>query len=206
MKIIVFGATGGVGSLILPMAVQAGHDVTAFVRSPEKVTTPGVNIIAGDAFDAAAVRSAIAGHDVVVSALGSTAGPDKHTSLQTMGTNIANALEGSGVSRVVWCASSGVDGEMTGVAGKLVMKMLAKPLADHRAALASLRATGIDLTVARPGSLKDAPLATDYVETPEGPNVIGAHEISRASVAHFMVKALDDPAYANTSVALGRRK
>lgn len=206
MKIIVFGGTGGVGAEVVAQARAAGHDVTVFARTPGKVTTPDVTVIAGDAFDAASVRAAIAGADVVISALGSTDGPQKHTSLRTMGANIAAALPDSGVQQVLWCASGGVDGEMTGVAGKLVMRMLAKPLADHRAALEALRATGVPLTVARPGSLKDGPLQTDYVETFDGPNVTGGYDIDRASVAHFLVKAIGNADYFDTSVALGRRK
>lgn len=45
MKIIVFGATGGVGQHFVEMAVAAGHDVTVFVRTPEKLKTTGVHII-----------------------------------------------------------------------------------------------------------------------------------------------------------------
>ncbi|MER2115260.1 MAG: NAD(P)H-binding protein, partial [Solibacillus isronensis] len=45
MKIIVFGATGGVGQHFVEMAVKAGHTVTAFVRTPEKLKTADVTII-----------------------------------------------------------------------------------------------------------------------------------------------------------------
>ncbi len=38
MKIAVIGATGFVGSAILQEALQRGHEVTAIVRHPEKVT------------------------------------------------------------------------------------------------------------------------------------------------------------------------
>lgn len=48
MKVIVFGATGGVGQHFVQMAVEASHEVTAFVRTPEKLkTTNGVNILKG---------------------------------------------------------------------------------------------------------------------------------------------------------------
>ncbi|WP_052460386.1 NAD(P)-dependent oxidoreductase [Microbacterium gorillae] len=204
MKIIVFGATGGVGTHVLEQAVAAGHEVTAFVRTPAKVTTPDVEIVQGDAFDADDVR-ALAGHDVVISALGSTAGPDKDTSLRRMATNLAAALPASGVQRVVWCASAGVDGEMPGLSGKIVMKLLAKTLADHRAAIAALRTSGVPLTVARPGALKDGPLAP-YVEAIDAPNTVGANAISRASVADFLLKAATEPTYEGHAVTLGRKK
>lgn len=40
MKIIIFGATGGVGQHAMRRAMQADHQVTAFVRTPEKLELP----------------------------------------------------------------------------------------------------------------------------------------------------------------------
>lgn len=202
MKICVLGGTGGVGRQFVSQAVAAGHEVTVLARTPAKVERADVTVVEGDALDPAAVRRAVEGNDVVVSCLGSTEGPEKHTSLRTMAANVADAMSATGVRRVVWCASEGVDGEIPGLFGKFVMKMLAKPLADHRAAQERLRSAGLVVTVVRPRALNDGPLRTDYVEDPDGPSR-GAYSIARASVAHFMLKAATDPAYENTSVALG---
>jgi len=38
MKLTIFAATGGIGRLALEQAVTAGHDVTAVVRNPKKLT------------------------------------------------------------------------------------------------------------------------------------------------------------------------
>lgn len=205
MKVIIFGATGGVGTHVVEQALAAGHEVTVFARTPSKVTSTDVRVVQGDAFDVQAVTAAVAGQDAVVSCLASTQGPDKDVSLRTMGGNIAEALEANGVRRVVWCASEGVDGEIPGLVGKVVMKMLAKPLADHREALVRIRAKDVVLTVVRPRALNDGPLTTDYVEDPDGPSR-GGYSISRASVAHFIVKSLADARYENASVAIGKRK
>ena len=201
MKIIVFGATGGVGQHVVEMAVAAGHEVSAFVRTPEKLKTTGVNIIQGDAFNAEQVANAIPGHDAVVSCLGSSTGTKKSNELETMGKNIADGMESAGVKRLVYCASAGVDGEIPGVMGKMMMKMLANPLADHRNALNYYKSKGVIYTIARPMGLKNDPLKTDYKEAFDGVPK-GSSSIPRASVAHFMVKALDDAKYENTSVGL----
>ncbi len=37
MKLTIFGGTGGVGSQLIPLALDAGHDVTAFARNPAKL-------------------------------------------------------------------------------------------------------------------------------------------------------------------------
>ena len=75
MKIVVFGASRGVGLEVVKQALKAGHTVTAFVRSPEKFTVKDANltVFKGDSMDAEAVEKAIAGQDAVISALGPTA-------------------------------------------------------------------------------------------------------------------------------------
>lgn len=204
MKLIVFGATGGVGREFVQQAVEAGHDVSVFVRTPSKVTTEGVHIIEGDAFDAQAVAQAIEGHEAVVSCLGTTKGKGavKNTSIARMGHNIADGMKAAGVKRLVYCASAGVFGEIPGVTGKAIMLMLAKPLKDHRNALNYLLADpSVVYTITRPYSLKDLPLETDYAEAFEGVPTT-SYAIPRASVAHFMVKSLEDETYYNKAVGL----
>ena len=205
MKLIVFGATGGVGKLFVAQALEKGHEVTAFVRNPEKMDIAGVNIVQGDAFDAASVSAAIAGHDAVVSCIGSTEGPDKHTSIEKMTRNIADGMVANNVTRVFYCASAGVDRELPGVMGKMVMKMLEKPLKDHRNALDYLLSKNVTYTIARPMGLKNDPLELNYTEVFDGPPN-GKSSIPRASVAHFFVKALEDSKYENTSVGLASAK
>lgn len=205
MKLIVFGATGGVGKIFVSQAIEKGHEVTAFVRSPEKINIAGVNIVQGDAFDAAAVSNAIAGHDAVVTCLGSTEGPEKHTSIEKMTRNIADGMVENNVTRVLYCASAGVDRELPGVMGKMVMKMLEKPLKDHRNALDYLLSKNVTYTIARPMGLKDNTIDLNYTEVFDGPPN-GKSSIPRASVAHFLVKALDDSKYENTSVGLASPK
>lgn len=204
MKIIVFGATGGVGQHFVKMAVEAGHSVSAFVRTPEKLqTTDGVTIIQGDAFDSKAVAEAIVGHEAVVSCLGSSAGMKASNELERMGKNIADGMEAANVTHFVYCASAGVDKEIPGLMGKFVMKLLANPLKDHRAALDYYKTKSFTFTIARPMGLKDEPLITDYRESFDSvpPK---SQSIPRASVAHFMVKVLTDASYLNKSVGIAR--
>ncbi|MFC6153630.1 NAD(P)-dependent oxidoreductase [Nocardioides yefusunii] len=207
MKIAVLGATGGVGTHLVQMALDEGHDVTVLARTPAKVERAAdVTIVQGDALDAERVRDTVRGADVVISALGSTRGPEQDTSLRRMAGVLATALaDDEAPQRVLWCASEGVNGEIPGVFGKFAMKMLAKPLADHAAAIETLQATGVGLTVARPRALNTKPLNLDYTEVFAGP-AQGGYSIPRASVAHFLLKAAQDDAYVNTSVALAVAK
>ena len=80
MKIVVLGASRGVGLEVVRQGLEAGHKVTAFVRSPEKLEVKHVNLksFKGDSMDAAAVAEALAGQDAVVSTLASTRPPVPH--------------------------------------------------------------------------------------------------------------------------------
>src|SRR2546421_8350647 len=71
MKLLLLGATGGTGRQLLSQALQAGHEMTALVRSPEKLDEEDHLLIRpGDATDPGSVDAAVAGQDAVLSALG----------------------------------------------------------------------------------------------------------------------------------------
>ena len=50
MRWTVFGGTGPIGMLPVPQALIAGHDVTAYVRNPAKLTLthPALSVAAGE--------------------------------------------------------------------------------------------------------------------------------------------------------------
>lgn len=126
MRIVVFGSTGGVGRHVVERAASAGHQVTAFARTPAKLPQiDGVTIVQGDAFDAVAVATAIAGQDAVVSALSSSTGLRRSNELERMTSNIVAGMQAEGVDRIAYCASLGVDDELTGVIGRGVQWVLA---------------------------------------------------------------------------------
>jgi uncharacterized protein len=77
-RITVIGGTGYAGSAIAAEAAGRGHQVTALSRSLPDEPIPDVTYVQGDATDEATLAAAIAGADVVVSALaprGPMAGP-----------------------------------------------------------------------------------------------------------------------------------
>jgi putative NADH-flavin reductase len=72
MKLIIFGATGGTGRQILKQALEAGHEVTAFVRNPHALATKRskLKVMQGDAMDNRRVSQGIDGQDAVLFAIG----------------------------------------------------------------------------------------------------------------------------------------
>src|SRR5215467_11307535 len=102
MKLTIFAATGGIGRQLLEQAVAAGHDVTAVARSPEKLPGGAVRVVKADlaAPDPAALESAVAGADAVLSGLGPRSNSDAGVASQ--GTQaIVTAMQATGTRRVV---------------------------------------------------------------------------------------------------------
>ncbi|MGN1387911.1 MAG: NAD(P)-dependent oxidoreductase [Bacillus sp. (in: firmicutes)] len=203
MKIIVFGANGKTGRIVTEKALENGHHITAFVRDRSKLTLdhPNLNIVEGQAMKPEDVEQAVAGHELVISCLGSDKGMSKTTALHEMTKNIVATMKKHDVNRIIYMASAGIDKEIPGLSGKMVMKMLANPLADHRNAVAEIKANDLTYTVARPMGLTDKPETGQYREAMTGIPDKG-RSISRADVADFIVKAITNPQYENKSVAL----
>src|SRR5947208_1300333 len=77
MKLTIVAATGGIGRQILHQAIAAGHDVTAVVRNATQLSG-AIRIVTADLAgpDPAALESAVAGADAVLSGLGPRSKPD----------------------------------------------------------------------------------------------------------------------------------
>jgi hypothetical protein len=69
MNVVLFGATGMIGSRVLKELVSRGHKVTAVVREPSRVPqNPSVKAVRGDVLDTAGVAEIVKGADAVISA------------------------------------------------------------------------------------------------------------------------------------------
>lgn len=206
MKIIVFGATGGVGRHVVNQALQAGYEVTAFVRDLTKlqIENDHLHVVRGDATNAEEVSAAIAGHDAVVSCLGSNKMVAKSTQLEEMTQHIVASMEAHHVKRIVYTASAGINNELPGVGGKMVMKMLQNVLTDHRHAVDLIQAhKDLQYTIVRPLGLTNDDYTGEYREAKEGVPE-NARNIPRADVAHFILKALGDDTYIGESVGIAQ--
>jgi uncharacterized protein YbjT (DUF2867 family) len=83
MRLLILGATGGTGRALVGQARERGHEVTAFVRAPQKLgpLADRVTVRQGDPRSVVELRAALPGHDAVVSALGPP-GPGRTTILR----------------------------------------------------------------------------------------------------------------------------
>jgi len=108
LKLIIFGSTGGTGRQVVTQALEQGHDVTAFARSPERLDQKHLKllVIKGNVLDFASLERAIQGQDVVLCTLGLP--PMDKSNLRANGTkNIIRAMEKTGVKRFICQSSDG---------------------------------------------------------------------------------------------------
>ncbi len=204
MKVIVFGATGRTGRIIVNRALDAGYEVTAFARRPEAIEASGqhLRVVGGDALDADAVRDAIAGHDVVVSALGSRSLGRGTPRADAMASIIAG-MHAAGSPRLIAISAlgAGESGRQLSPALRLLFAtLLRNVMADHTAEEALIRAAGVDATIVRPVGLTDNPERGSYRVRTE-PEIRGGR-IPRADVAAFIVHEMAARVYLGATVAI----
>ena len=205
MKLAIFGSTGTVGLQLVQQALEHGHTVTVFVRDPSKLDTSHANmqVIQGDVMDFASVEKAVAGQDAVLCALGA----GSKGTVRSEGTrNIVHAMEKAGVRRFVCLSTLGV-GDSWGNLGffwKYIMfsGLLRQAYADHVRQEEQVRQSNLDWTIVRSGAFTDGKLSGEYRHGFPGTDKSGKLEISRADVAHFMLKQLADDTYLHMTPGL----
>ncbi|WHZ17085.1 MAG: Rrf2-linked NADH-flavin reductase [Nitrospira sp.] len=109
MKVALIGATGFVGSAILKEALDRGHEVTAIVRHPEKLTLhPKLHSQKGDVYNEDEVARVVAGHDAVISAFNPGWGNQDIYNQQVKGTKvIINGVKKAGIKRLLFVGGAG---------------------------------------------------------------------------------------------------
>lgn len=203
MKLVVFGATGPTGRELVSQALEQGHEVTAFARRP--VPIDNVRVVQGDAMrDPYSVAEALHGQDAAVSALGLGKVLIPNRFFQRSIENIVPAMERAGVKRLVWMSSYGV-GDTARDAPLplriLYSTVLSAVFSDKEKGERTLRASTLDWTIVYPTTLTDGPRTGSY-RAGEQLTLEGMPSISRADVAHFMLRELVDNAYVKRGVVL----
>ena len=105
------------------------------------------------------------------------------------------------MSRVAYMASAGIDKEIPGIIGKITIKLLGNVLDDHHNAVAVLKDSDLQWTIARPLGLNDKPFTGAYHKEAIGVPK-GGRSISRADVADFLYQALINEEFIHESIAL----
>ena len=207
MRMLVLGATGSVGRLILQETLQRGHEATALARDPGKlgVQPNHLTVIQGNALDVESVQRAVAGQDVVIYALG--AGNVRRTTLFSDTTRVLlEAMERQDVRRLICITGVGA-GETKGHGGflydRILYPLFTKGVYEDKDRQEQLiRASALDWTIVRPAAFRE--------RAPKGPlrvvtNVAGVtlRTISRREVAAFVVHEAEQNRHVRQAVFIG---
>ena len=200
MKLLIFGSTGGTGREVVKQALDQGHSVTAYARDPAKIEDiqhSNLKVVRGNVLDPVAVKEAVAGHEAVFVTIG--AGPTR-TTLREDGTrNIVDAMQVAGVKRLICQSSLGVGDSRANLPfftkHIIVGIFLRHAFADHERQEVVVRQGTLNWTIVRPPHLKDGPRMEVYRHGFPTTDKQIKSWISRADVAHFMLKQLFDDTY-----------
>lgn len=207
MKLAIFGATGKVGRNLVDQALAEGHEVTAFVRNPDKIDAPHKNLLVrqGDVLDPSAVRDAIRDQDGVICALGMPL--MNKDGLRAKGTEIIiRIMEELGVKRFV-CLSGLGAGDSWGML-PFYYKYIIFPLlmrhvyADHEQQEKIVKKSKLDWIIVRPGNFEKGVKTEQYRHGFTADDETPALKVSYGDVAHFMLKQSGEDTYLHQTPAL----
>jgi len=210
-KVLVIGASRGVGLETAKAGLRAGHSVRALARSAASIPIQDANLdrVSGNALDRDTIRSALQDVDVVIQTLGVDFSPRvifEGTTLFSDSTRIlVDAMKTAGVKRLIAVTGLGA-GDSRGHGGLLydavVFPLLLKRVYDDKDVQEWIvRSSGLDWTIVRPGMLTNA-LATGRYRVLIAPKDWRFGVISRADVADFLVRQVDDRALIGTTPLL----
>lgn len=203
MRLFILGANGKTGTQLIDLALARGHDVTAFVRSPAKITRrhPRLLVLRGDPHRVDEMASALPGHDAVLSALG-VRPPQAfrpHTLVQECAASTVAAMTRTGVRRLVLVSAAVLFPEK-GLRFAFFRWLLTHIARDLATAEEIVRATSLDWTIARPPRLIERPEEA-YRSRPDALPA-GGFTMSFRAVAAFMLDAAEHHTHLHETVGL----
>jgi uncharacterized protein YbjT (DUF2867 family) len=200
MNLLVLGATGRTGRLVVEQALAAGHTVTALVRSPEKLTMRNSNlrVVTGEATGKSALSRALEGADAVISTLGG-----RGSVIADSTQAIVAAAHDAGVTRVVLLSSWVVERDrMDAVTRLLTGVAMGSVIKDKSVGEQVLRRSDLDWTIVYASLLTDGPADGSVVVLPDGAKWSMSLKISRANVAAWMLEAATSDQQSRRSVGI----
>ena len=201
MRILIIGASKGIGLETTRQALDTGHDVRALARSATAIATsnPRLEKMRGDALKTEDVEVALVGVNVVIQTLGAGLGDlFRPVHLFSDATRVLIAAMGrQGVKRLICVTGFGAGDSRASISclQRLPFRIVFGRAYDDKSLQEKLiKESKLDWTIARPGVLTSGPRTGRYqilAEASQWRNGI----ISRADVAEFLVRQIGDGAY-----------
>jgi uncharacterized protein YbjT (DUF2867 family) len=193
--VLVAGATGGTGQEVVDRAIERGFHVRALVRDETKARLlfgDRVQYVQGDVREPRSLRKAVKGVDEVICALGANVQRDPENSPQLVDfagvKALAEAAKAAGVAQFILVSSMGVTHPEHQL-NAMLDNILEWKLKGEDA----VRATGINYTIVRPGSLTNEPGGQRGIRIMQGDPLEGEGSLSRSDLAAVLVSAIGRP-------------
>ncbi len=210
MKVLIFGATGGIGKHAMKHALDKGYDVTVYVRNAKKITSDAENltIVEGQLTDQEKMKEALTGQDAVIWCIGIPL-KRKYENMDSLEGHkvLLKAMKETGVKRLIDWGTPSVPFEkdkkslITVVPGVLAGIALTQAKKEMVAIGDMLKASDLDWTLVRFMAPKDTPY-TGKVKVGFG-DVKMSFNISREDIGAFMVEQLEDERYIRSMPIIG---
>lgn len=206
MDIIIFGASGRTGFELVRQALFQGHSVTAFVRKQGRLqllVDENLLVIEGDLNDLEQVRVAMRGKHAVISALGVSKTLHHDPEVVKAIATIVQAMRAESINRLIYLSvflAGSTPGQFSFFVEKILKRIIHKEVHDHEAKEKIICGHTGAYTIVRATRLTDSPFTGKYRhgETIAIRNFLPS--ITRADVAHFILKQLGDGTYVKKAV------
>lgn len=208
MRFVLLGASGGVGRRLLAHGVERGHAIRAQTRDAARLADApaGVEVVAAEPTDAAALRRLVAGQQAAVIALGTA--PGRRTTLFSDTTaKLIAAMQAEGVARLVAITGVGA-GETRGHGGFvydwLIYPLFTRPFYEDKDRQERLiRQSTLDWVVVRPAPFKAEAGSMPFEAVTEVTPRTRLTRVTRDEVATFVLDQLTDDRYLRKAVFIG---
>lgn len=179
-NVLILGANGSIARVAIELFLkETDAQLTLYLRNSRRlknIASNRVQVIEGDVLDIKTLTEVMTGQDVVYANLAGN--------LEQMAKTIVEAMNMTGMKRLIWISSMGIYDEVPG-------QKYSNILDPYRDSAAVIEASDLDYTILRPGwfTNKDE---IDY-ETTQKDEPFRGHDISRKSLADLIVKLAVTP-------------
>ena len=200
MKLLIIGASRGIGKTLLQEALKEDHQVRVLARTPEKIETedPRLEIVKGDVRELDSVRAAAEGVEFVCSCIGVPITFKPVDLFSSAATNlVAVAQQQPGLKLI---AVTGIGAGDSKGHGGFLYDSIFKPLflrtiyEDKDREEEIIRASATDWLIVRPAGLTNGPRTGRYRILTDLDGIV-AVRISRLDVADFILAQISQPTH-----------
>lgn len=193
MRLLIIGATRGIGRQTAQQALAQGHEVTVLARRPEKINLEHQRLLvrAGDILDPVSVSQSMVGQEAVLVTVGLPPTWQPVSVFSQGIKNVLSAMGQHGVARLLAVTGIGA-GDSKGHGGffydRIFNPLLLKRIyEDKDREEAIIKESQVQWTIVRPGFLTNGPLTGRYRVIIDLTGIT-CGKISRADVAHFLLQ------------------